>query len=460
MMTYQEEINVMFKAVLNNSFFRHFSQNTTFNSEKAVGLELIITSDCNLNCSYCYLNKYKDQLYPKEFRDPELIKQNLNIFLDFFIKNDFFVDSLDIFSGEIWQTSFGISILNILLKKSKEHKFCNRIIIPSNMSFLLSASQTEKIEKLMEDFRSINVSLIWSGSIDGKIIEDKFRPFNDTKLKHTDEFYDNFFSFLSRHPETGMHPMISSDSCKYWIENYKWFKERLKQIGMEDREPMMLEVRNDDWTDEKIEDFKKFLSFLIQNQKELSSDKKDFCDRIFKYHNYSMSNCYIPYNLYRVRNQISCSLSNLLHVRLGDLTIVPCHRLAYDELILGKFVIENNKIVDVIGYNPELFLYIRTYNPQLNHLKCDTCSYQNLCIKGCLGMEYEQFRQINIPCESVCKLFKEKINFLIDTYEAEGLLDTLTEEAQTYPKLQDSLQEIRKVQFIRQENKGGKDDVE
>jgi radical SAM protein with 4Fe4S-binding SPASM domain len=79
-------------------------------------------------------------------------------------------------------------------------------------------------------------------------------------------------------------------------------------------------------------------------------------------------------------------------VRLGDLSIVPCHRLSYDELLLGKFIIEDNKIIDVVGYNPELFLYIRTFNPQLNHLKCDTCAYQNLCIKGCLGMEYEKFR--------------------------------------------------------------------
>jgi hypothetical protein len=119
----------------------------------------------------------------------------------------------------------------------------------------------------MNDFKEIHVALIWSGSLDGKIIEDKFRPFNNTNIKHTDEFYDSFFLFLTRHPETGMHPMISSDSCEYWIENYQWFIDRLKKIGMEDREPMMLEVRNDDWTTEKLEEYKKFLYFLIQNQK-------------------------------------------------------------------------------------------------------------------------------------------------------------------------------------------------
>jgi sulfatase maturation enzyme AslB (radical SAM superfamily) len=67
-------VNKAFKAILNNSFFQYYAKNTMFNSEKAVGLELIITSDCNLNCSYCYLNKHKDELYPKEFRNPETIK--------------------------------------------------------------------------------------------------------------------------------------------------------------------------------------------------------------------------------------------------------------------------------------------------------------------------------------------------------------------------------------------------
>ena len=51
------------------------------------------------------------------------------------------------------------------------------------------------------------------------------------------------------------------------------------------------------------------------------------------------------------KGKISCNLVHHLTVRLGDLAIIPCHRLSYDKLIYGKYKVSDNKIVGIEALN-------------------------------------------------------------------------------------------------------------
>ena len=56
-------------------------------ASKGTKIELMITSDCNKDCEYCYLQKHKDFLYPKDIRNHEQILKNLELYLKFLLKN-------------------------------------------------------------------------------------------------------------------------------------------------------------------------------------------------------------------------------------------------------------------------------------------------------------------------------------------------------------------------------------
>ena len=79
-----------------------------------IGIELYITPECNQNCSYCYLCAHGDELYPKQIRNHEQILKNYKMFLNYCVENKLKPAHFDLFSGEIWQTQFGIDILEIL----------------------------------------------------------------------------------------------------------------------------------------------------------------------------------------------------------------------------------------------------------------------------------------------------------------------------------------------------------
>ena len=107
-----------------------------------------------------------------------------------------------------------------------------------------------------------------------------------------------------------------------------------------------------------------------------------------------------------------------MFIRLGDLAIVPCHRTSYDRFNYGKFIVENDKIIDIEGSNVSLASEILMGN-MANHPKCDTCSIKKFCLKGCLGAQFEANNEILYPCESVCNLFKAKQKFLKYKYFTE-----------------------------------------
>ena len=406
-MTTAQENNELLNMMLDKRFFstwkKYFNQESTIPTQSYdlisnTCLELFITPTCNQNCEYCYLVK-NPGLYPKEINNQEQIKENLLKVLQWIEFNRFCIPKIDLFSGEIWHTKFGLEILDI----DKE--------------------QTQKIQHYINLFSSIGISLTFSASIDGKIIEDQSRPFNDGSKKD-DEFYENLFIFAKRN-SFGFHPMISAQNVKYWIDNYKWWESMCDKYTLNSiTDIMMLEVRSKDWDEEAIQDYKKFIEFLFKkNFNILNNNPKDYFLYLIGSEEFANYGNYMPYLLVTSRNTPTCGIIDNLTIRLGDLAIAPCHRTSYTKYLYGKFIEEDGKLSQIEAINPYMAMRILYMNNISGCLFCDTCNFNSVCLRGCFGNQIEENNDPFMPIEECCIFFKEKYKFLLELYKKYGLLD-------------------------------------
>ena len=110
-----------------------------------------------------------------------------------------------------------------------------------------------KTEQDLEKMKTLGITICFSYSGDGKYLTD-----TRERTDISDELYDEIFSLIARHPEFGCHPMVGACNISKWVENYDWWLDQYKKYfpNDEDFQPSMLEVRNDDWTKENIQDYK------------------------------------------------------------------------------------------------------------------------------------------------------------------------------------------------------------
>ena len=406
-------------------------------------LELDILPTCNQQCSYCYLKKHEDELYPKEIRDITQVLNNLSVLLKYFQSKNAFFPEISLFSGELLSTDFAMQFFNTLLKNLQEYHLTNTIIIPSNMSFLYDKEYELYYSNLIDEFRNINIQLIFSASLDGKFLDSVNRT-RMNSLQYTEEFYNSVFNFCKKY-NYGFHPMVSALNIDKWIDNFNWYMEQLQKFGFTNNNHIkFLEVRDDNWDELSIQNLIKFLNYEIDWHIEntFSCNIEKFFIELL---NISPT-AKIPENIYLTENsqRYTCSIQRTLMIRLGDLSIIPCHRTSYSQFIYGKFVLDDKQqnILSIAAQNPELAISIYNGNPSVTQLYCDNCEYNYFCIKGCLGAQFEAKNNLFIPCDSVCKMLKTKYKFLINKYNSLGFfqwiksnypyniqLNTFTQEA-------------------------------
>lgn len=408
--TFLEEQNELFEKFIFDDIYSTFKLNM-----QAPAIELYITTDCNKDCEYCYLQKNKDSLYPIEYRNKEKILKNLEIFLNFLISKEIKLTEIQLYSGEIWGTDFGFQIFDTLLK-SRVELITPHIIIPSNCSFVNNNDILLKMYEYILLFNSKKVDLFFSISYDGLITENENRPFKDSNLALNQEDFSNKLFKFAQSTNVGFHPMISAFTIEKQIDNFDWWAKKCEEIGWSPIEKvMMLEVRNDDWTKEKIIEYLKWLNYITQYTFRTHA-KNDLFDMLKiivnkKEIRYASRN-YLPFVLRNGANRISCNLTNHHSVRLGDLAIVPCHRLAYDKLLYGKYRVENDKITGIDSINPT-FAFQNYLLNNYGSLKCDSCPINVICTGQCRGAAFEISKEPFYPIESVCDLERAKFTYCL-----------------------------------------------
>ena len=431
---YQKEQSQLLKAILNQRFFTPWSYDLcdNYSLKNDAGLEIYITNICNQHCQYCYLVKYPE-LYPINNADQDIILNNLRILYQWIIDNNFHIFKGEFFTGEIWHTPFGWKVLDITLEYLQKGMRIDWFLTATNFSFIFTDEALQKMNYYIRKFKECGHNLILSCSCDGAIVEQYSRPVNSGRVRD-EEYWDRMFDFCRVH-DFAFHPMVSANNVKDWIENYKWWKKRCEQAGMYVGKYLCtLEVRNSDWTDEAIEDYCKYLDFLLLDRLEhVGGDKEKFASQLL-----GIRTDIIPVNK---PNEIDigyacfgmpdsdtfygCTVCTDLTVRLGDLAICPCHRTSYNQYLYGHFVVENNKIVDIEANNVEMATKILMGNIQTCTNKCDMCFLNQHCLHGCIGSQIETTGDPFFPSENVCKFFKAKYSFLLKRYEELGVIDFL-----------------------------------
>lgn len=394
-------------------------------------LEVFLTPECNQSCQYCYLVKHRDQLYPPNIRNKETILKNFNAILEYARKNKLHIPKLDFFTGEIWGYPFGNKALDIVLNNLKEGLQLPNIMIPSNLSFCRDPKLMDIIQYYIDECKQYNCNLTFSCSMDGLYLDKINRPCNEKSVDFkTDEYYNNIFNFCKRN-KYGYHPMISAATIEHQIKNYDTWIEKFKEVYEGERfartfgSIMQLEVRDDDWTEDKIISYIQWLKHVIETDKQVycNNDDELFYNTIFglSKHKVPKQRTYTPYVFAETDHAPTCTAGKMISIRAGDLTVLPCHRTCYDKFNFGKILIsEDNEFIGVEANNvPLMNAFLRTGNKLKP--KCDNCVLHDYCLRGCYGAQYESSKEILFPCESVCDLFFAKNTFLIDYYEKRGV---------------------------------------
>lgn len=454
--TFQDEKNELLKFILSKRFFDTWKndkflqeEEKTYSLINETKLEIYLTSTCNQHCEYCYLVKYGKEIYPQEFNTKENILHNLEILFNWLIQEGFYIPEIEYFSGEIWHTQFGLDVLELTYQAIQRGLYVNQILIPANCSFLLDELQTQKIQRYINKIRQLGVNLQFSISVDGAVIESQSRPLNN-KIEKTDEFYERMFLFAV-HNNYFFHPMVSSSNVKYWKENYEWWEMMCEKydFGPAKQIIMMLEVRNNDWTDETIQQYLDFLDFLIEKEfNDVGRNPQEFAQALLAPDEYQLCG-YLTFGLPEADTFAGCTVANSLTIRVGDLAICPCHRTAYPKFLYGHLIVKDNQIVDIEAENVHMAIRILLANNTLCHFKCDTCALNHFCMKGCFGSQVENTGDPFMPVPEVCKFFEEKLKFLVQKYEDMGVVDfwrTITPYAPRYWQINTLITQIERIE--------------
>lgn len=416
--TLEQENNILLNSFLKHTLLKGFENGI----ENFNRLELYVNTKCNLNCKYCYLANYGEDLYPKEIQDSRIILKNLEIVLNWLIENKYHPD-IDFFGGEPFSQEISFKALNLILNKFRKVKNKpQKIVIPTNYTFLISLEKTKRIEELIIYSRKVGIPITLSASIDGKYCDKGNRPFkvNGKNTERDSDYYDKVFRFIKKY-DFGFHPMIYSNLIEKWRDNFLWFQKNFKRFKIPFYSLYLLEVRNVEWAEREIKDYAEFISFLIEWTfiNPCKRDKNLFLNFIRGSGYNTLRSSFTT-----IGRGLGCSLQSTLFVRLGDLAIGSCHRTFYPHLITSRFIVKDNKIRGIKSENPELFITAMVFNTK-NTPICENCLLKYLCSGGCLGSQFETTGDLFSPIPTVCQLEHAKIYAMIKTYKKLNLYNKI-----------------------------------
>jgi len=429
-MTYSEEQAVLLNTFFDNMYLRLWKKNFQSPVDDSEGilnsLELNIRGKCNLKCKYCYMQKYMDNLYPERIDNIGISLENVDKVIDWLIVEKLLPRGIDIFGGEAVSCSeykrlFG-SLYRFIHTLTIEQRKRFVISLPINVIFLEDRNYYDMLIEAQHTFIDLNVPVYFSISLDGKYCDPHSRPAYNPKFEYSDAFYgvvSNFCRDSAIRPH--FHPMVARENIKYWKENFLWYIDFIsKTYSCKSLEETitylyLLEVRNWDWTDEELNYFSEFLTFLIDYLWD-NLDKEIFYSHIV--HDKTLN---ILSFFGMNSSSLSCGLQTNFTIRTGDLTTAPCHRLFYDIYISSYIKIREDKSFDFIPHHPYGHIVANATNFR-NSVPCSKCEINTLCVGPCLGSNYEANKDMLITPDVVCKLEKIKIYTIISGFKNKGLL--------------------------------------
>ena len=415
-MTFEQEQDKLLNSFMERTFFtawkypERVEENPIFYGNYKQ-LELNLSPHCDLNCTYCYLNKHSEEFYPTEAIKTDNILKNTSMLLDWLYKNDY-RPSLEFFSGDPLVQNTGHELIELVIKKAKEYgrPLSNYLSIPTNMGVLFFPDKLERLERNMAEAEKLGFKIGLSASVDGPYMEEN-RP-SKGKTVRDEKFYDNLFRFAKKYG-IGFHPMIYSNNIEKWKDNFLWFQENFKKYELPWWNIYLLEVRNWEWSEAQAKEFYNFLYWLVHwTWEQCGKDIKSFSRGYFNI---------MGAVLATTGRGIGCSIQSSLQLRVGDLTWGPCHRLMYEKFDTGYFEVKNDEIVGIKARNVETYLAINSGNTS-NFPECESCALNQFCSAGCLGANYETTGDLFNTNPAVCRLEHYKAAAIFHALNDLGIL--------------------------------------
>jgi radical SAM protein with 4Fe4S-binding SPASM domain len=454
MSEFETEYKEWYKVFIEKYYFQYWKENK--NSQYHRSLELYITPECNLKCSYCYLNNFGDELYKPEIRDINNIIKNAEILFNFFDEQKIFIDTIEFFGGESLRKESYDKIFDIIYKYFLKNNIVGTISIPTNVLFVENKIQTESFLDWEKKFKNINSRISFSFSMDGKFCDPISRKAKNKNFKYSNEFYEKVKQFSKRLiSKPGFHPMISAENIFYWKENIDWYIDFIMgALDCNETEAInniyLLEVRNPNWLKEDLLHLNDFnFHFTKKLFKIFNCDVSMFSDFLIK----GRINWY-SHLFTTIGRGYGCSIQSILCVRLGDLTIVPCHRTSYKNYESGKFIVEKDKIVDLEPINGRIHLAITCSSVRAN-VVCSHCPINAICAGFCLGANLEFNKSIFLPIPSVCRLEHYKQKSIIKSLDHFDVLDSIIAKLGNSPESIIKVEQIKYLKNTREEITNG-----
>lgn len=434
---YLNDNSLLFKSYLERNWFPSWKLPRGEDLNQLKGIEIFLTTDCNLSCSYCYLNRYEDELYPSETKDMGNILHNVNILIDWLIDNKY-TPSIDFFSGSPLSSELGFKTLELLYDKYKNVPLELRppnIVVPTNYSWMLREEMIDRVQNILDKIESIDIPIFLSASVEGKYMEvnrpfrtferiaktksELFRPETDER---DDEFYHKVFQY-NRDTGAGFHPMVYSNNIEHWKKNFVWYQEMFEEYDITHDNLYLLEVRNEEWSEKQLQYFTDFIDFLIKwSWEKEGKNPERYIDFLFRRRGYNI----LTNTASQTGRGTGCSLQTTLYVRAGDLAIVGCHRQSYDGYEWGKFIVEDDKIIDIEGKNVEFALAMSQMDAT-SLPYCEGCRLKNICMGPCHGSSLEYLGDPFTPIPTVCELVYRKTAQMIKSFKEIGFYDHFLE---------------------------------
>ena len=391
---------------------------------KYKNLELVIRPWCNHNCDYCYINKYGKELYPTQETNIDKILINIVEIINYVvITKQIPIENIYLFSGDLFTDNLLWLILEIFLKIKLSN--CN-IIIPLHPSFISEPNFEKQFEKYYNLLKQVNINLAISISADGRKI-DRNKSYNYNDVIDFAEKYNFVF-----------HPMISASNVNKWQKNYDWWMRHV------DRQPAIMEVRNDDWTQDKIDAYLKVLDHIFDKRIEVcDNDINKFAYHYFIGDGVNNTPLGLPYYdiikpIFTNRKGMLCTLQDTLSFDVSNKNLIPCHRISYEQFRAAK--LEDNILV---SENDTTFVTLHNLTRK-GQPKCVNCIIRDYCMGSCFGAQFEAHGDLFTPNDSVCSLFQQKLIFIINKLYTTQTLQTGIQNGWASQSFLNSLNKLQK----------------
>lgn len=402
---YAEENQQLADFVLQKYIFDEFSVDVPVD-KKMKNVELIISPRCNLGCRYCYVHRFRKDIFGEECFNEESTVENLKLILKWLEKNRY-NPNIEIFSGELLAQEIGYKVLEIICEHFATVEPILRpreIIIPTNYTFICSEEATKRVEDIRAKLKEINIELCLSASFDGKYMEDNRPYLHDLDIDlgngvRDDAYYDRVFEYTVK-THGGLHPMLYSRGMENWIKNFDWFQEKMAEYNIPWEAIYLLHVRNEEWNIDQINASNDFIRHLYAFAWEkVGKNPYALVDFILKGGGFNV----LGQPFTSCGRGLTCGIQSQFTIRVSDMMMYPCHRLGYKDFWFGKMVPDEEKVLRYENYNAELL--IATYALDKKGMPiCSQCPINHLCSGACLGSQYESTQNFLAPIPTVCAL--------------------------------------------------------